>query len=294
MMGVRTSDETRALVEALSRAGLLSQKEIAARCKVCIDMVRAVEKSIGLQRQPAKRTRGRLSDTEKKKIAKLYCDEGQTVTDICKRLRLGRNTVAAHIKRMGLVAGLPARKMLALRRVGLSQRRIAAKLRLNYRAVFRWFRAHGYTRQRYRLTAAQILNIDSAILRRDGSAAAIAGRFDAPYHFVLKRAHQLLECERFLSTWKTPLESYLPSLRPLPAIKRGEMPAQRFVETFFQFEPRAGVVITDADVTLAAKILLEARKLFFGAPQNEGQYLSELQHCVAAHLGLGYTTEWVH
>jgi hypothetical protein len=198
---------------------------------------------------------------------------------------------------MGLVPGLPERKILSLRKRGLTQRQICARLRLNYRRVYRFFRAHGFARPRCRrLTAADIVAIDSAILRRDGSASAIARTFSASYRYVLQRAHKLLECEKFLSTCKHPLESYFPSLRPLPAIKRGEMSAQRFVENFFPFQVRSGVVITDTDVATAAKILLEGRRLFFGAPQNEGQYLSELENFVAAHLGVAPTTEskWVH
>ncbi|SRR6266487_1180812 len=295
MMGKKTPRETREQIEALSREGK-TQREIAQLAHVCTETVRTVErKSLGL-RQPAKRTRGRLSAREKTRIAKLYETEGKTITDVCNRMRISRGSVAALIARAGLVAGLPKKKILAMRADGWTQTEIARKLRLNYRRTFRFFRAHGFARPRCRrLTAADIVSIDCAILRRDGSASAIARTFSASYRYVLQRAHKLLECEKFLSTCKHPLESYYPSLRPLPAIKRGEMSAQRFVENFFPFQVRSGGVIGDGEIDVAARTLLEAHKLFFGAPQNEGQYLSALRHHVAAHLGLAPTENgWLH
>src|SRR6266568_3621301 len=57
MMGKKISPDMRREIEALSREGL-PQKEIAARTNVCIDTCRMVEKDLGLQRQPAKRTHG--------------------------------------------------------------------------------------------------------------------------------------------------------------------------------------------------------------------------------------------
>src|SRR5437879_5487852 len=131
MMGKKTSAEVRAEIERLSREGL-PQKEIAVRTGVCTETVRSIERQLLGLRQPAKRTRGRLSEREKTRIAKLYEKEGKPITDICKRLHISRGTVAALIARVGLVAGLPEKKIVSMRHDGWTQTEIACKLRLNH------------------------------------------------------------------------------------------------------------------------------------------------------------------
>src|SRR5947207_3922796 len=176
MMGKKSSVEVRAEIERLSREGK-TQREIAARASLCIDTVRTIQRALGLRRpRAAMRTRGPLSLQEKKEIARLY-KKGWLITSIGKRMRLTRGTVARHIKRMALAPpGLPEEKLLSMRRSGLfTQRQIARRLKLSYRRTFRFFRSHGYARPRCRrLTAADIVAIDAAILQRNASASAIA------------------------------------------------------------------------------------------------------------------------
>ncbi len=294
MQGKKISPDMRREIEALSREGK-TQREIAQLAHVCTDTVRTVErKSLGL-RQPAKRTRGRLSAREKTRIAKLYEKEGKTITDICNRMRISRGSVTALIKRMGLVAGLPENKILALRKLGFTQREIACKLRLNYGNTFRWFRAHGFTQPRYAMTPQKIAAIDRAILNREATAISIAKNYSASYTYTLARAHVLLECERFLGISKPPLTSYFPSRPPRPMKRQAEMAPEKFVENFFPFKPRPGVLIGDAEIDLAARTLLQGHVLFFGKPVDETEYLSRLRTSVALHLARAtQTEEWVN
>src|SRR5258706_14364968 len=210
MMGKKISGETRREIEALSREGL-PQKEIAGHAGICVDTVREVQKTLALQPHPHKHPRGQITAAEKRKIAKLYEKEGKLIKEIAARLSIRRDTVADIIKRAGLVPGLPERKLLALRRAGLTQPEIARKLRLNYRRVFRWFRAHGVRQPRYAMTPQKLAAIDDAILRREATAISIVNNYRASYTYTLARAHQLLECERFLGISNPPLTSYFPS-----------------------------------------------------------------------------------
>jgi len=213
MMGKKISPDTRREIEALSREGL-SQKEIAARAGVCVDTVRTIERqSLGL-RQPAKRTRGPLSQREKRTIAKLFCEEGKLIMDICQRMRLARGTVAAYIKREGLVPGLPERKLLAMKRDGWTQPEIARKLRLNRRRVFEFFRVHGFARPRYRRfqpTTKQLIEIIDLAMAGNDSVKSIAKKVALPYDPTLKLVHKIRRCSKFLPTAK--LDSYLPMMR---------------------------------------------------------------------------------
>ncbi|SRR6266568_2945505 len=212
MMGKKISPDMRREIEALSREGL-PQKEIAARTNVCIDTCRMVEKDLGLQRQPAKRTRGPVTEQEKKEIRRLH-KKGWFITSIAKRLGVGHKTVASHIKRMGLVAlvpRLPEEKMLSMRRRGFTQREIARRLKLNRRRTFQFFRRNGFARPRYRRfqpSTKQLIEIIDLAMTGNDSAKSIARKLSLPYDSLLKLIHKIRQCSKFLPT--AALSSYLP------------------------------------------------------------------------------------
>ena len=58
------------------------------------------------------------------------------------------------------------------------------------------------------------------IFAREASAMALARKHRCSYKIVLALAHDLLQCTRFLPTWKQPLTSYLPSLPDAPLKKQ--------------------------------------------------------------------------
>lgn len=296
MMGKKISTETRALIEALSREGK-TQREISGRTKLCTETIRTIQKSIGLQPQPHKRTRGRLTQQEKKEVRRLY-KKGWLIESIAKRLNVTRNTVTRAMRAMGLprLRPLPETKILAMMRDRVPQRQIAKLLKVPYRRVFQFCRKHGFAHPRHVMTAAKIAAIDNAILNREATAFSIAKNYNASYTYTLKRAHQILGCQRFLGISNPPLTSYFPSRPPQPMKRDTMMSAEQFVRNFFPFSVRAGAVITDSDVTIAAQTLLEARRLFFGSPPNEAQYLAELSRFVAEHLHVAAHARegWVH
>lgn len=290
----KITSQVREQIETQSRTGKLTQKQIAAELGLCPESVGAVQKSLGLQPQPMKKTRGPLSEHEKRQIRRLH-GKGLRATEIAARMQLTRNTVGLAKRKMHLTTlpPLPESKILSLQREGVDQRQIARMLKVPYRRVAKFARANGYARPRHVMTPEQVAAIDDAILNREATAISIAKSHGASYKYVLHRAHLLLECERFLGISKPPLTSYFPS-RPSPIRLSETMSAEKFVERFFHFAPRPGVVIGDVEVGVAARILLHTRVLFFGRPQNEVEYLRELQNAVAAHLAHGVTSELVH
>lgn len=296
MIGPKITEQEQAQIEVLTRAGH-TQTEIARALGLCRASVAAIQKSLGLQPQPFKETRGCLTKCEKRKIARLYRN-GLRVREIAERLHVTPNTVALAKKKMGfpVLPIMPEKKILALLQANVDQRQIARILKVPYRRIRLFARAHGFARPRHVLTPAQLAAIDEDILNREGSAKSISKRYKASYRYVLERAHLILECEKFLPTWKWPLSSYFPS-RPSPVKFHSEpMSAEEFVERFFHFAPRPGVIVGDHEVGVAAQILLHTRTLFFGRPPNESEYLRGLQQAVAAHLARAATQDspWTH
>jgi hypothetical protein len=153
---------------------------------------------------------------------------GMRTTHIALQLGIDRNSTAKYRKAMGLSPTpiLPKKKLLALlksRRMG--QREIARTLHIPYRKVYAFAQEHGFARPHKKLSGSQALQLIDDILQRRGSAAALAKKYNCSYKRVLELAHRLLQCERFLPSWRTPLSSYLPSRPPQPM--SGSTPQQR-------------------------------------------------------------------
>ncbi len=168
------------------------------------------------------RRRGHLTPREKREIRRLNL-AGKRNVDICRELGLTRNTVHKALVKIGLPITrrppLPEKEVLALLRKRVEFRTIGRVLHVSQRSVAQFARQHGFGRPRKELSGAQALRLIEDILNRNASAAALAKKYGCSYKRVLSLAHLLLSCERFLPSWRAPLESYLPSRSPLP-IKR--------------------------------------------------------------------------
>jgi Homeodomain-like domain len=154
---------------------------------------------------------GRLTGLEKDEIVRL-AKLGLSVTAIAKQMSLTPQTVARWKRANGLPSwpALPEAKIVELLRDGLAPRTIAQTLRTSYRGTRRFAHAHGFGRPRKVLSKAQLEQLKTEILAREGSAAALSKKHRCSYKTVLSLAHSLLRCERFLPSWKNPLASYLP------------------------------------------------------------------------------------
>jgi DNA-binding CsgD family transcriptional regulator len=156
-------------------------------------------------------TRGRLSQREKTKIAKLI-GQGKTITEVAKTMQRNRSTVTRYKKRMHLATpGLPEDKILSMRRRGFTQRQIARRLKLSYRRTFRFFRQHGFARphyQRFQPSTKQLIEIIDLAMTGNDSAASIARKLGLSYGPLLKLVHRIRRCSTFLPT--PTLSSYLP------------------------------------------------------------------------------------
>jgi hypothetical protein len=154
---------------------------------------------------------------------------GLHIGEISYKLGVNRNTVGKWIVKAGLpisrrppIPEKKAKQMLALLRKRVERRKIGRMLGISHRAVREFANANGFAQPKKEPTKEQILATVSAILAREGSGAAIAKKYGVPYKRTLAMAHNLLQCERFLPTWKRPLESYFPSRPPEPMKKEAE------------------------------------------------------------------------
>jgi hypothetical protein len=150
-------------------------------------------------------------------------------THIALQLGIDRSCTAKYRKAMGLSPTpiLPEKKILALLKSRrMDQREIARTLNIPKRKVFAFAQAHGFGRPHKKLSGSQALALIDDILQRRGSAAALAKKYNASYKRVLELAHRLLQCERFVPSWRTPLSSYLPSRPPQPMTESGSTPQQ--------------------------------------------------------------------
>jgi|SRR5580704_122386 transposase-like protein len=178
----------------------------------------------------------KLSGEEKKEIVRLHC-EGLRNVEICRELKLNRNTVHLALVKAGLRITrrppLPEKKVLELLRKGIGSRTIGKMLKVSHRHVLEFARKRGFCKPKKEVSQATITLAVGAILRREGSASAISKRFGMPYGRTLAMAHALLQCERFLPTWKHPLSSYFPSRPPQPMRKEAEPCRQDNAEAGF-------------------------------------------------------------
>jgi DNA-binding CsgD family transcriptional regulator len=155
--------------------------------------------------------RWHLTDAEIEQI-RTRALEGMNNTDIAAQMHITRNTVALAKRKLGLPVwpALPEAEVLRLLKTGMAPRAVAQKLGASYRGVTKFANANGFGRPRRKLSAAQKAKIDRMILRHEKSAQMIAKTCSASYKFVLRRAHVLLDCLKFLPVHKDPLRSYFP------------------------------------------------------------------------------------
>jgi hypothetical protein len=133
-------------------------------------------------------------------------------------LGIPRGRVYRYQKALGLHAwwsSIPTeakeKTILGLLREGVPRKRVEKLTRATVHAVRRIAEAHGISRKQ--LSENQQVVYD--IVHRNGSAAAIAKRYNVSHKGVLKLAHKLLQCPTFIGgETKIPLDSYLPQKWP--------------------------------------------------------------------------------
>lgn len=155
------------------------QNEIAAELRISRSSAYRYQKALGLHAWQG------ITETQEAKIAELLFERRWGTSRIASYLSDGKNRVSEH-------------QVLLVKR------------KLNFQ------RRKGEPGYRYRMSGAQSLRLIGDILDRTASAAALARRHRTSHKKVLKLAHSLLRCERFLPTWKHPLSSYGPSRPPQP------------------------------------------------------------------------------
>ena len=168
----------------------------------------------------------KICDDQREEIRRLTLS-GMRTTHIATELKLNRNTVIKTRKALGLPGKpiLPEKQILALLKTGMEQREIGRTLGVPHRKVGAIARAAGYARPRRGLSEIQFRSLLTDIGRRQGSAASLAKKHAISYKLVLKLAHLLLGCGRFLPSHKNPLSSDMPS-NFVPVLKRAEAPQQ--------------------------------------------------------------------
>ena len=160
-------------------------------------------------RKPNPQHRWHLTAEEIEKIAALR-SQGHSQTEIGKRLKITRNSVAVALKKLGLPTLRPLahqEQILALLNQSIERRIIARMLKVPYRSVYRFARERGFGRPRKQFSVEQLIE---DIVNHRGSGIALAKKHGASYRKVLQLAHTVLACERFLPVWKNPLRSDFP------------------------------------------------------------------------------------
>ena len=163
--------------------------------------------------------RWHLNAVECEQIAALR-SQGLSQTEIGKRLKITRNTVCRALrKRLGLPTLVPLRnsvgKVLDLLRLCVERRAVARMLKVPYRAVAKFARANGFTRAKPkpRLSAKRLAELEDDIVNHRFTAAGLYRKYrkhKIGYQWILKMAHQVLACERFISSNRDPFVSYYP------------------------------------------------------------------------------------
>lgn len=163
--------------------------------------------------------RHHLTAEEKERLRAL-ASEGMSASEISRQMKLTRNTAAAWKKRFGFPTKppLPDTKILSLLGT-MDQRSIAKLVGIPHRRIKALAIAHGFGRKPSReLSINELVALISDIRNRRGSAASLARRYNYSYTTTLKLCHAVLECEKFLPTWRTPLSSYFGS-RSQPSLQ---------------------------------------------------------------------------
>jgi len=222
-----------------------------------------------------------ITQSQRTKIRQLVL-AGARTTDVVTKMHLNRNTVMRWRKRLGLSSKpiLPAGKVLALLRKGIAQKKIARTLGVSQCAVSRFARAAGFVRPPRPLSETQILALMADIFRRADFARALAQKHDVSYKLVLKLAHQLLACEKFLPGWRTPLSSYLPSAS-VPTMKSATVAPT--VPTEVQLQTKFILVVE--------KVLAICR--LSQVPSDRGAFAAAISnHVVPLDTPLIYKKDW--
>jgi DNA-binding CsgD family transcriptional regulator len=151
---------------------------------------------------------------------------------IAERLGRPRGFVSRAQQRLGLhawqgISEEQEKQILALLKQGHGTSKIGKELGVGeYQCrliakKYRFKRRKGEPGYRYHLTSAVILRITEDILDRRAPALLLAKKYDVSYKKILKMAHAILKCQKFLSgATKTPLDSDLPQRWPSAKLRR--------------------------------------------------------------------------
>jgi hypothetical protein len=206
---------------------------------------------------------GRLTLVQKLEIRSLR-REGLALRAIVRKTGCAWNTVKMWCGRNPEPPIFPAEEILALLRQRVEQHEIGKRTGVPFRTIREFARANGFAQPRVQVSDEELREIISDITHRRGSGAAIAKRHRVSYKFVLNLAHFWLQCSRFLPSYKTPLESYFPSVAP-PSIKETPDVFVQFVakicETYF------GGALPKVDDAKFVAAMIAGNRLLSGQPE---------------------------
>lgn len=154
----------------------------------------------------------RIGDDVIEKIRELQA-QGLGTTAIAKKLSVSLSATGKYKKLLGVqgLRILPEKQILELLKKGDAPRTIAQRLGVSYRRTQTFAHQNGFGKPRKELSKAQLKLLTADILKREASALALTRKYRCSYKTVLALAHDLLQCTRFLPSWRTPLSSYLPA-----------------------------------------------------------------------------------
>ena len=165
--------------------------------------------------------RWHLTAAECEQIAALR-SQGLSQTAIAMRLAISRNTVRRVLRKSGLPTLVPMRyrekDVLDLLRQGIERRTIGRMLKVPHRAITRYARENGFTRltrpkPNPRISAQRLAELENDIVNHRATAAGLYRKYrndGVGYRWILRMAHEILACERFLSSNRDPFVSYYP------------------------------------------------------------------------------------
>ena len=162
------------------------------------------------------------------KCGRRSCDlhkAGESPQSIMAKLGVSPNTVRKWIRAESLPtkAAFPEEEVLALLKERMAQKQISKVLKVPFRQIVTFARAHGFGSPHFHPTPGQVIKIIEMALGHQYSVAEISRAVRSPYDSTRTMVKTVLECERLISggQGKLGLDSYFPSKYRSP-LKKAE------------------------------------------------------------------------
>jgi len=228
----------------------------------------------------------KLTNEDRKRIRDLYAAGERSALRISRKLGVTWNTARKWMdaEQLPQEQVFPAAEILALLKERVPQKQIAKMLKVPFRQIVPFARAHGFARPHFHPTPFQAIKVIDMALSHRFSVAEISRSLRVPYDSARKMVKVILQCEKLVSGGqeKYGLDSYFPSRykSPLKAAEPRDVLTAEQREEFALFfvdlvRRSAGRVVAAEQLvevcimTVTAIYMRDSRAVHLGAAEME-------------------------